>query len=99
MDDHSKSGSDVENEKPRSSSSVSSGSPREVALFPAAVDQHAAAAAPYLRHRALENLDEDVEGRSDVVPGGAADDDDSPADSPRPGRNATLLLPWYDRPR
>ena len=63
MNDHGESGFDVEDEKPRSGSSVSSGSQREAALFSAVADQHTAAA-PDLCRRAPESLDGDVEGRS-----------------------------------
>ena len=63
MDDHGKSGFDVEDEKPRSGSSISSGLPREAALFPAAADEHAAVA-PGPSPPGPENLDGDVEGRS-----------------------------------
>ena len=63
MDDHGESGSDVKDEKLRSGSSVSSGSPREAMLFSAAVDQHAAAT-PRPSPPGPENLDGDVEGRS-----------------------------------
>ena len=88
MDDHGESGSDVEDEKPRSGSSVCSGSPREAAIFKTAADHHAATGNQDLRRQAPENLDGDVEGRSRS--GGAADVDDSPADNPRPGRIGTM---------
>ena len=80
MNDHGKSGSDVENEKPQSGSSVSSELPREVALFPAAVDQHAAAAPRTFADGPPKTSTE--MSRVAPVPGGAADDDESPADNP-----------------
>ena len=87
MNDHGKSGFDVENEKPRSGSSVSSELPREAALFPAAANQHAAAA-PRTFPAGPPKTSTEI-SRVAPVPGGAADDDDSPADNLRPGNIAT----------
>ena len=90
MDDHGKSGFDIENEKPRSGSSVSSELLREAALFPATADQHAAAAPRIFAAGPPKTLTE--MSRVAPVPGGAADDDGFPADNPRPGTIATHLL-------
>ena len=87
MDDHGKPGSDVEDEKPRSGISVSSGLPQEAALFPAAANLHAAAAPPTFAAGPPKTLTE--MSRVAPVPGDAANDDDSLADNPRPGIIAT----------
>ena len=74
MDDHGRSGSDVENEKPRSGSWVSSALTREVALFVAAVDHHAAAA-PRTFAAGPSKISTEM-SRVAPVPGGTADNDD-----------------------
>ena len=88
MDDHGMSGFDVENEKPRSGSSVSSELTHEAALFPAVADQHAAAAPRTFAAGPPKTSTE--MSKVTPVPGGAADDDDSPADNPRSGIIATM---------
>ena len=82
------SGFDVEDEKPKYDSSVSSGSFLEAALFPAAAYQHAAVA--YRTFAAGPPKPSTEMSRVAPVRGGTADDDVSPSDNPRPGRIATM---------